>query len=173
VTKYIIPGTSLCALLISLICLFCITHGRSTIMYVDLNKLHNEFNMKKEMEQTFTKTYEKRKSIIDSLAMDIEALNRKVSNSPQDKNLTNHYNSLVEDYSSLRSKYEEDSKKQLNIYDGQIWNRINSYTADFRNQKGYKLIFGISGTGNLMAADSSLDATNDLLLYINKRYEGK
>ena len=50
--------------------------------------------------------------------------------------------------------------------------RITSYTKMYAEQKGYKVVLGKSNKQNVLYAEDSQDQTNQLLAYINKKYEG-
>ena len=52
-------------------------------------------------------------------------------------------------------------------------NNGNQYIKDYGIQNNYILIFGVSGQGNIMYANDGLDATEEVIEYVNKRYQGK
>ncbi len=53
-----------------------------------------------------------------------------------------------------------------------IWIRIKSYSSEFAKENKYSLIIGSENKTNILFADEQIDVTNDLLTYINKKYEG-
>ncbi|WP_278008810.1 OmpH family outer membrane protein [Flavobacterium gyeonganense] len=53
-----------------------------------------------------------------------------------------------------------------------IWARIKSYTAEFSKEKNYELVIGTDSKQDVLFADEKIDITNELLVYINKKYEG-
>jgi outer membrane protein len=58
-------------------------------------------------------------------------------------------------------------------YSDEIWKQINHYIKEYGKDKHYDFIYGATGTGSLMYADSTLDLTVPLVKYINEKYAGK
>ena len=52
-------------------------------------------------------------------------------------------------------------------------NDINDFVKEYGKKKGYKIIFGASGSGNIMYADEASDLTPIVLEGLNKEFEGK
>lgn len=164
---------SIGALSLSLYNLFSSSKSNG-IVYVDLNKLHNEFKMKKDLEQKLTQSQQQRKAILDSIVLDIEVLDRRVTAGNADSKTKAIISDLVASYENKQKVFGEDAQLQSADYDRQIWNQLNQYVQDYRKQNsGYKLILGVSGNGSVMDADKSLDITDDVVKYVNGRYDGK
>ncbi|OJV71574.1 MAG: hypothetical protein BGO42_05450 [Flavobacterium sp. 40-81] len=53
-----------------------------------------------------------------------------------------------------------------------IWSRINGYTTDFSKEKNYDFILGSENKRSVLFAKETVDITNELIIYINKKYEG-
>ncbi len=53
-----------------------------------------------------------------------------------------------------------------------IWARIKSYSSEFSNDKNYQLIIGSDDKQTVLFADEKIDVTDDLLTFLNKKYEG-
>ena len=53
-----------------------------------------------------------------------------------------------------------------------IWNRIDSYVVKFSEEKKYKIIIGSNSKRDVLFADKKNDVTQELIDYVNKRYEG-
>ena len=56
-------------------------------------------------------------------------------------------------------------------YTADIWKRINHYVSDYGKTEGYDFIFGATGDGGLMYANDVNDITDEVILYLNKKYE--
>ena len=52
-------------------------------------------------------------------------------------------------------------------------NDINDYVKEYGKKKGYDIIFGASGSGNVMYASEASDLTEDVLKGLNAEFEGK
>ncbi len=98
------------------------------------------------------------------------------------------YDSLANAYSSAQNEYDrihlsqelEVLKTEIeNLNDKfrdqetvKIWKRIQSYTDNYSEEKNYTFIFGFENNGNVVYFKKGKDITDELLNYINKRYEG-
>ena len=72
---------------------------------------------------------------------------------------------------------QNDSLREIIIKDKKttqtVINDINDYVKEFGKRKGYKIIFGASGGGNIMYADESSDLTEEVLKGLNAEYDKK
>lgn len=87
---------------------------------------------------------------------------------------TNLYNPAnLED---IKQAYFEQIQKNLaaktDSLNAIIWSRLNPLIQEYGKENKYKMIFGANGTGNLLYSDSSLDISNSLIKYVNKKYNG-
>lgn len=55
----------------------------------------------------------------------------------------------------------------------QVWNRLNVYIKEYGLKNDFTYIFGTQGGGNVMYAKEALDVTEELLEYVNAKYEGE
>lgn len=164
---------SLLALAVSVYCLMAERFAAPNVVYVDLNKMHADFKLTSELEQKFKSSSLKRSSILDSISFDLQLLQKSIVASPQKQELKDKYNSLAALYSQRNETFETDNQNQASEYDKQIWAQLNQYVQDYRKENPqYKLILGVSGNGSVMAADKSYDISEDVIKYVNKRYEG-
>ncbi len=63
---------------------------------------------------------------------------------------------------------EEDQKSTQTVI-----NDINDYIKEYGKKEGYRIIFGASGSGNIMYAEESSDLTEKVLEGLNAEFEGK
>lgn len=75
------------------------------------------------------------------------------------------------------NSYQEAIQKQIQEEDKKVTqtviNDINDYIKEYGKKKGYKIIFGASGGGNIMYADESTDLTAEVLKGLNGEYDKK
>ena len=75
------------------------------------------------------------------------------------------------------SSYQQVIQKQIQEEDKKatqtVINDINDYVKEYGKKKGYKIIFGASGSGNIMYADERTDLTEKILEGLNNEFEGK
>lgn len=100
------------------------------------------------------------KSKIDSLYSKIQN-----SNSEEQKILMKEYVVLKQNFEQYNQQFAfEESQK--------IWKRLDSYISDFSSEKKYKLIIGSEKKGDVLYGDEKLDITNELINFVNSKYEG-
>lgn len=130
------------------------------IVYVDNMKLFDSFNMTKEMKKIGEQQFNKQKLEMDSLYLKIQ------KSSPENKeNLTRQYIGLKQNLEQFNQNFAfEESQK--------IWQRLHSYIESFSSEKNYKLIIGSDKKQDVLFAHKEVDITNELISYVNSKYEG-
>lgn len=118
-----------------------------------------QFNGKKEMERKLEILLENDRKWIDSL----ENIYRGVK---MDENTSSMYN---EKLSEINVKEKEFSARYTNT----IWTQINQYIGDYGKDNEYDFIYGATGNGSLMYGNEAKNLTNEVVIYMNKKYEGK
>lgn len=79
---------------------------------------------------------------------------------------------LASQYAQQADYFETIEEQQGEQYTKEIWKYINESIQEFGDKNGYDFIYGASGNGALMYADSSRDVTDDLLRYLQMKYKG-
>lgn len=79
---------------------------------------------------------------------------------------------LMQQFIQGKEELEEFNQTFAAEQSTQIWSRIKSYSIEFSKEKKYQLIIGSDAKQNILFADENIDVTNELLNYINKKYEG-
>lgn len=75
-------------------------------------------------------------------------------------------------YQEEKRKLELMANELSQKYTADVWKRINEYVSAYGEEHGYDFIFGATGDGNLMYARQARDVTNEVIEYINRKYEG-
>lgn len=149
-------------LLLSLSVIRNFTNTNTKTVYIDNEKLFDGFNMTKELKRLGEKEFNSKKMITDSLYAKI--------NSPQttasDKKI------LMQEFIRSKEELEQFNQKFGLEESSKIWSRIHSYTSKFSEENNYQLIIGSQNKQSVLYADENIDVTNQLLTYINKKYEG-
>jgi outer membrane protein len=141
--------------------------------YIQIQKVFNEFNYKKEMEAKLKKVEEYRKHELDSLELQLKVLFKEVELNKKDVSKVALFQTNREEFLNKRERYEEDYRKAVAQYDEIIIKQMNQYIREFGEVKKYKYLFGTDGKGNLMYADSTNDVTKEVMAFINQKYTGK
>ncbi len=142
--------------------------------FVKLEKIFEEYLLTIEVKKEVKKVQLLRKHQLDSLELNLKIIRKnllamdKVSNQAQ-----YHFDELVNEYKEKESEINQLNMSLESKYETEIWNRVNSGIEEYGKEKGYQYIFGTKGDGNLMYADDNLDITNEVIVYLNKNYEGK
>lgn len=160
--------------LLSAVVLEYIIIKRQTVRtaYVNLSDLYNQFELKKSLEQKMISINASTKSYLDSLKMQIIALNRQIEQSGKNKALEETLINQQTFYASKKAEFEERDKKIEEQFEAQIWTQINQYVKDYGDENKYDYIFGAQGSGSIMYAKKKNDKTAEVSEYINKRQRG-
>jgi outer membrane protein len=163
------------SVLLSAVALATVFSGPRNIVFVDVYKVYNEFKKKKELEKDFDKVKVGQKAILDSLKIEVEMLKRKYDNS------TGKDAQMIKDqidqgslkYQRLLQGFENSNAAQSKKYNEQILNELNEDIREFGKEKGYDYVMGANGNGAMMYAKDKYDISDDVIKYVNKKYDGK
>lgn len=142
--------------------LFALFSEKRTIVYVDSVKLFEGFKMTKEMKRVGEKEFNERKILLDNLYSSLQGSSVSVL---QKKELMQQFIQGKEELEQFNQTFASEQTQK-------IWSRIRSYTSEFSKDKNYQLIVGSDNKQMVLFADEKIDVTNDLLTYLNKKYEG-
>jgi len=162
--NYIFLSLSLVAIVIATYCLFKIQTTPTQNAFVDLVYLYKEFNYTKERSVVFNEKTRPLNLKLDTINMQLGYL------MAQDTENDLEYTSFLVSYRDSLNTYAENLKAE---YDTEIWSRINTYVQSFGKQNNYSMIFGGAGNGSIMYTDSTINITQDVLNYMNEKYEDK
>lgn len=141
--------------------------------YVSISEVFNKFQLKKEYERQLTASKNVRQKIIDSLETELKLLGRKIElDKGKNKDELVSFDIKRESYFQKKKLMEEDNLAQTKKYDEEIIAQINQYVKDFGNERGYSYIYGNDGSGSLMYASEATNITNDVIAFINEKYQG-
>lgn len=159
---------------VGVIMFFGFYQKESRMAYLNTTQVYEGFTLKKELETKLNKVKEERKNMLDSLALKVNILTQKLSASPKvQAEEAERYEFLRQQYLQKKQKADEESAELARQYNDQIWEQLNQYVKDFGSQHKYKFIFGSRGDGNLMYAEEQDNITEEIVKYVNERYNGK
>jgi outer membrane protein len=138
------------------------SNSNKLIVYVDNNKLFDGFYMTKEMKKIGEKEFNARKTILDTLYAKLQS----TAISEGDKK------AMMSQFIQGKQELEQFNQSFAATEVTKIWSRIHGYTEDFSKENKYQLIVGSDNKNTILFASEKIDITNDLLAYINKKYEG-
>lgn len=141
---------------------FNVLASSKKIVYADNSKLFDSFNMTKEMKRIGEKEFNIRKLSLDSLYSELQSK----TISEGDKKI------VMQNFIKGKEELEQFNQNFASEEYLKIWARINGYVNEFSKEKKYQLVIGSENKRSVLFADENIDVTNELLIYINKKYEG-
>ena len=126
------------------------------VVYVDIGRLVDNYRLKKELEKKAETDLLKIKNVIDSLKL----AGRLTDNRSIDSNVAR----LEYQFGQYYTQSSQEISRQ-------IWDRLNPVIDAFGKERKYKVIIGANGAGNVLYGDKRYDITDELILYINNKYE--
>ena len=149
-------------LLSSLFIIKNFTTASTKTVYVDSVKLFDSFAMTKEMKRAGEKEFNSRKSTLDNMYAALQSPSISAAQKEQ----------LMQQFIKGKEELEQFNQTFAAEQTAKIWSRIRSYTSEFSKEKNYQLIVGSDNKQTILFANENIDITNDLLTYLNKKYEG-
>lgn len=149
------------------------SNGNQRIAYMDVTRVFNEFNLKKELQKKYTSHMASQKKIIDSLGFMVQRMGMDLENAIKpDSVKMNRFMLKRKQYMTLVREYDEQDKQLNSQYDGQIFAQMNEYIKEYGAENDFDLILGSMGNGNIMQGSERMDVTSDVVKFINEKYEG-
>lgn len=146
--------------------------NKEKVGYVDLQKLYNEFELKKELETSLLSYDNMSNSELDSLSNTMNHLKYQIDQHHFDRDIQ-LYDQLSRTYVAKQDFINQQREKLSDEFDAQVWQQLNQYILDFSNENGYDFVFGGNGDGSVMYAAPKYDITEKLIQYSNEKYNGK
>lgn len=128
---------------------------------IDKQKLFSEFKMTKEIANQIAISNNGLRVEYDSLKQAFTS----VQNEDARMQLGQKLEILQTEIENVNGSYREQETLK-------IWKRIQSYTETYSEKENYTFIFGFENNGDIIHFKKGKDITDELLNYINKRYEG-
>ncbi len=138
----------------------------ASTVYLDNQRVFSQFAATKEAQKELNSLQLRQQYILDSLAVQIKAMQS--SSEPNGRDLTfqqEYYQKVLMDFQTAYAEKDRESSAQ-------IWGRLNEYIYQFGRDNGYQYIFGANGSGTIMYADSLQNVTDQVIEFVNQRYEG-
>ena len=121
-------------------------------------QVFNEFLGKKELEIKLSAVKVSHKKSLDSLSVLIQ----------QSGNNVIGLKIYQENIENVRLMEQQMSDQ----YTADIWKQINQFVNEYGKQNGYDFILGAAGNGSLMFANETNNITEEVIFFINNRYQG-
>ena len=142
------------------------------VVYLDIPKVFNRFELKTELQEKYKKVEAGRKRILDSLAFNLQIMSKKLQSNQNDKQLMYEFDVKREEYFKRKNLTEQDNVSLSNQYDKQILEQMTQYIVEYGKKNKLDVIMGADGNGVLMYANEKYDRSEEIISYINKKYKG-
>ncbi len=163
------------ALLFSIFSFFYFKSGSEQV-YVDVNKLIDGYKRTKIVRADFEAKAKTLNANVDSLMTDWqkELKTYEKERSKMSKKELELKQELLGNKQQQINNYQQAIQKQIQEEDKKatqtVINDINDYVKEYGKKKGHKIIFGASGSGNVMYASEASDLTSEVLEGLNNEF---
>jgi outer membrane protein len=148
-------------------------HERNTV-YIHMEKVYNGFNLSKELNKELGKVIKVRKAILDSLYDNLRRQSQLVQMKAKKEDADVAALRILEEELLYKEKtFEKEDRAATESCNEKIWNQINQYMEEYGKKKGYVFILGANGQGNIMYGSDSNNISEEVITYMNERYEDK
>lgn len=158
---------------------FFFNQNDSKQVYVDVNKLMEGYSRTKIVRAEFQEKAKTLQSNVDSLVTDWQSelkLYEKERSNYSKKELELKQELLGNKQQQINN-YQQAIQKQIQEEDKKasqtVINDINDYVKEYGKKHKHQIIFGASGSGNIMYADEGTDLTQKVLEGLNQEFEVK
>ena len=158
---------------------FFMSQTSSELVYVDINQLVEGYERTKVERKAFSKKTNTLKANVDSLMVNWqeELKTYEKERSSMTKKELELKQELLQNKQQQINNYQQAIQKQIQEEDQKmtqtVINDINDFVKEYGKEKGYKIIFGASGSGNIMYAEEASDLTQTVLDRLNAQYHGE
>lgn len=142
-------------------CAWYFFNAEQKIVFVNGDKVFQEFYMTKDIENVGTNKVKQMKADIDSVYV-------KLSKETQ----SNIKEALVRELSLRNEELDVFQRDYVISNEQKIWDRMKMYSKKFSEERKIDLIIGAQHKGDILYGKETIDMTEELLKYINEKYEG-
>ncbi|MDC7248352.1 MAG: OmpH family outer membrane protein [Sphaerochaetaceae bacterium] len=146
-------------------------------VYVDVNKLIEGYKKTEKVRADFKVKATQMQANVDSIVKgwQTELQDYEKTRASMTKKELKLKQELLANKQQQVNNYQEAVKRQLRDEDQKntqtILNDINDYVKEYGKEHGYAIIFGATGSGNIMYAAEGTDLTEAVLVALNKDYK--
>lgn len=131
-------------------------------VFMETAKVFEGFEMKKGYDLRMESDLGREMNLLDSLKQEVN------TSIELGDSLTAF--KLRKQYYVIEQAYNQKFETLSTQYTTEVNDRLNEYIKAFAEENGYDYVLGSSGQGNIMYAKETLNVTDKLIEYINKKY---
>lgn len=164
---------------VGLLGLTYVTHQRTSIVYVDSNRLINDYLGMQDARKAYQQKATLWQANIDTLASEVKTQIMKYEK--ESARMTAKERQLSQELLRTKQKQLADYQQALNTQaqqedarmTGEVIGQINAYLKRYGERKGYTIVMAATEYGNIAYADEHLNITEEVLEGLNKEYTGR
>ncbi|MBL4863191.1 MAG: OmpH family outer membrane protein [Crocinitomicaceae bacterium] len=154
---------SVLIVMIATLIVSCNGDGNSQrIVFMENAKVFEKFEMKKDYDKLIERDLSNEVKQLDSLGLEI---NKQITLGDSLSVFK-----LKKQYYIIEQQYNKTFESISSKYTNEVNDRLNEYLKLFSEEKGYDLILGSSGQGNVMYIKEGVDISDELIKFINHKY---
>lgn len=162
---------------LSFLFLSCSNKSETQIVYADVNRIYKEFDYTKELNKELDSKTTKLRSTLDSLALNVQfyvdSLEQFKSGSKAFQNIYSQGRKAEELFKKKQKDFENYTSEKLATSRKDVDKKLNIYLKEFGDKNNYDFILGASGNNTMLYAKTSVDITDEMIEYANKRFQGE
>lgn len=142
-------------------------------VFIDNYKVFDEFEFKKTQDTLLYKVEEEVSVQLDSITKALSNVRKEITTNTKSKELLLKYNALKKEYSAARQEAENTIKTESTRLTNEVYKKLNGYIEEYGKANSLDIILGSDGNGSVMYVDSTMNATEDVIDFINAKYRKK
>lgn len=140
--------------------------------YILPGKVYQAYPPAKAYQKKMQNVKQQQRGAIDTMRQRVKALKKKlVAGEGDTKALRKRYQRQQKQLQQRVQRVKRGLQQRQQKFSDSIWKELNQHIKAFGREKGYDYIYGASGQGNLMYADSTLNVTQKVIDFVNARYD--
>ena len=143
----------------------CSEEKQGKIGFMENARVFEGFEMKKDYDKRIEEDMSVETKLLDSLELQLGQVIQAGDSLKAYQLRRQHY--VVEQ--RYNQKFQENSTK----YTQEVNERLNDYIEKYSEEKGFDFILGSNGQGNVMYAKKEKNITDELIKFVNTKYNKK
>lgn len=136
--------------------------GLKQTVVIDNFKVFEDFELKKDYDKKIEKEFALEKASLDSMGNAFNTLKNQFE-----------VDALKKEFAFKKGQFDQKFQTISQQYTNEVYTRLNEYIKEYGKKKGYGIIIGSNGQGNVMYMDDAKDVTEDLIKFINHKYSNE
>lgn len=141
-------------------------------VYVVTGELFSEFDYQKELNQEFLIIKNDREKELELMKGSLVTLENRIRGGLASETEVQQYQIGYGQFQQAEMTVNSELAAVNDDYNTKIWAKLNAFVTEFGESKGYEVIFGAGGTGNIMYADDKMNVTTEVIQFCNSKYKG-